>query len=97
MADRNKRPIAPLVYGNEEEHRRLIATRANSCLPKDGSEGMTYPLLLKSLAVADLTGAYAASLWTGAMVYVTDETGGAIPCFSDGTNWRRVSDRAVAS
>lgn len=97
MVDRTQRPIAPLRHGNEEEHRRLIATRANSCLPKDGSEPMSYPLLLKQLAVADLTGAYAASLWTGAMVYVTDETGGAIPCFSDGTNWRRVSDRAIAS
>ncbi len=97
MVDRTKRPIAPLVFGNEEEHRRRIAERANSCLPKDGSEGMTYPLPLLSLAVADLTGAYAASLWTGALVYVTDETGGAIPCFSDGTNWRRMSDRAIAS
>lgn len=28
---------------------------------------------------------------------VSDETGGAIPAFSDGTNWRRVSDRAVVS
>ena len=97
MADRTTRPIAPLVFGDEAEHRRRIAERANSCLPKDGSEAMTYPLQLAQFAVADLTGAYAASLWTGALVYVTDETGGAIPCFSDGTNWRRMSDRAVAS
>lgn len=31
------------------------------------------------------------------MIYVSDETGGAIPAFSDGTNWRRVTDRAVVS
>jgi hypothetical protein len=31
----------------------------------------------------------------GAMIYVTDDTGGAVPAFSDGTNWRRVTDRAV--
>lgn len=33
----------------------------------------------------------------GAMVFCTDETGGAIPAFYDGTNWRRVSDRAIVS
>lgn len=32
-----------------------------------------------------------------AMVMVTDEVGGAVPAFSDGTNWRRVTDRAIIS
>jgi hypothetical protein len=32
-----------------------------------------------------------------ALIYVTDEAGGAVPAFSDGTNWRRVTDRAVVS
>jgi len=32
-----------------------------------------------------------------AMIYVSDETGGAVPAFSDGTDWRRVTDRAVIS
>lgn len=36
-----------------------------------------------------------ASGLTGAMIYITDEVGGAIPAFSDGTNWRRVTDRAI--
>ena len=31
------------------------------------------------------------------LIYVSDEVGGAIPAFSDGTNWRRVSDRAIVS
>ena len=31
------------------------------------------------------------------IVYCTDETGGSIPAFYDGTNWRRVSDRAIVS
>ena len=30
-------------------------------------------------------------------IYVTDETGGAVPAFNDGTDWRRVTDRAVVS
>ena len=31
------------------------------------------------------------------LIYVTDEAGGAVPAFSDGTNWRRVTDRAIVS
>jgi len=38
-----------------------------------------------------------ATIWGASMIYVTDETGGAIPAFSDGTNWRRVTDRTVVS
>lgn len=34
---------------------------------------------------------------TGGMIFVTDETGGAIPAFYDGTNWRRVTDRAIVA
>jgi hypothetical protein len=39
----------------------------------------------------------AAANHTCGMIYVTDETGGAVPAFSDGTNWRRVTDRAIIS
>jgi hypothetical protein len=34
---------------------------------------------------------------TGAMIYVTDEAGGAVPAFFDGSAWRRVTDRNVIS
>ncbi|MHA2388099.1 MAG: beta strand repeat-containing protein [Candidatus Hodarchaeales archaeon] len=33
----------------------------------------------------------------GGFIYVSDETGGATMAFSDGTNWRRVQDRAIVS
>lgn len=33
----------------------------------------------------------------GGLIFVTDETGGAVPAFSDGTNWRRTTDRTVVS
>ncbi len=33
----------------------------------------------------------------GRQIYVSDETGGATLAFSDGTNWRRVQDRAIVS
>lgn len=31
------------------------------------------------------------------LIYVSNESGGAVPAFSDGTNWRRMTDRAVIS
>jgi hypothetical protein len=37
------------------------------------------------------------ALEPGRIIYVTDETDGAVPAFSDGTNWRRITDRIVVS
>jgi len=31
------------------------------------------------------------------LVFVTNESGGSVPAFTDGTNWRRVTDRAIVS
>ncbi len=50
---------------------------------------------LKSYTVAGVPSASAEG--AGTMIYVTDETGGAVPAFSDGTNWRRCTDRAIIS
>jgi hypothetical protein len=33
----------------------------------------------------------------GQMIYVSDETAGSVMAFSDGSNWRRITDRAVVS
>lgn len=52
------------------------------------------PLKLARYTVADLP---AAGSHDGAMVYVTDEAGGATPAWSDGAAWRRMSDGAVVS
>lgn len=93
MANRD-RPIVPLQHASEVEHRRLLAVRANASFPKDGTERMQAPSRMKSYAVADLPDA---TLWEGATIYVSDESGGAVIAFSDGTNWRRVTDRAVVS
>ena len=53
------------------------------------------PLKPSSYTVATLPSASAEG--AGAMVYVTDDVGGGVPAFSDGTDWRRVTDRAVVS
>lgn len=31
----------------------------------------------------------------GKLIFVTDESGGPVMAFSDGTNWRRLTDRAI--
>jgi len=46
--------------------------------------------LKTALPSASATGA-------GAMIFVSNEAGGAVIAFSDGTNWRRATDRAVVS
>lgn len=52
------------------------------------------PVPMPSYAVADLPDA---TEYEGHQLYVSDETGGATLAFSDGTNWRRVQDRVIAS
>lgn len=71
---------------------RLFASygfRLNEMLPRDGSEGLT------SYLVAAVPTPSAAN--TGGLIYVSDETGGSTIAFSDGTNWRRVQDRAIVA
>jgi hypothetical protein len=57
--------------------------------------GLIYPdqFVLPSYTTSTLPSAAVA----GAMIYVTNETGGAVPAFADGTNWRRVTDRAIVT
>ena len=33
----------------------------------------------------------------GALIHVSDESGGSVPAFFDGTNWRRLTDRQIVS
>lgn len=49
---------------------------------------------LKNYTVVSLP---SASAYPRTLVHVNNETGGQTPAFSDGTNWRRVHDRAVVS
>ena len=48
---------------------------------------------LASFQVASLPG----PTTPGQVIFCSDESGGATILFSDGTNWRRVQDRAIAS
>jgi hypothetical protein len=53
-----------------------------------------FPVVLASFPLADLPDA---ARWVGAWVYVPDATGGAVPAFSNGTNWLRADTSAIIS
>jgi hypothetical protein len=57
--------------------------------------GVFYPdqLVLPSYTVSGLPSADTVAQF----VYVTNDAGGPVPAFSDGINWRRVTDRAIVS
>lgn len=50
---------------------------------------------LPSFTVAQLNAIPDSALEAGQMAYCTNEAGGAVPVFFDGTDWRRVTDRSV--
>lgn len=52
---------------------------------------------LPPFTVAELTAIDTAGLEQGMTAYCTNETGGEVPVFFDGSQWRRVTDRAVIS
>ncbi len=52
------------------------------------------PVPHPAYAVADVPDP---TLFEGSSIYVSDEAGGAVLAFSDGVDWRRVTDRAVIS
>jgi hypothetical protein len=57
--------------------------------------GLVYPdqFVLPTFSAAALPSVNPA----GQMIFVPDDQGGAVPAFSDGTAWRRVTDRTVVS
>jgi hypothetical protein len=58
-----------------------------------GQWTFSLPVGVPSYTVAGVPSAATAAL----IIYVSNESGGAVLAFSDGTNWRRVTDRAVIS
>jgi hypothetical protein len=59
-----------------------------------GASEFSAPIGMPAYTVATVP---SASLYPRGIIYVSDETGGAVMAFSDATNWRRVTDRAVVS
>lgn len=81
-----------LLHRSVMEMLRAVQLRLNPLIDDANDREVAEPL--PGYTVAELP---AAADHTRSMVYVTDEVGGAVPAFSDGSDWRRVTDRAVVS
>lgn len=70
--------------------------QGNQRLTMDASAAVfTRAVRVPTYTVATLPSASGAG--AGAIIYVSNETGGATTAFSDGTNWRRHADRTIVS
>lgn len=85
IADNTNNLRLPLAEGAEGQVMKKTSTRG-ALEWEDANQ-------LPSYTVAGVPSASPA----GRIIYVADETGGATLAFSDGTNWRRVTDNAVIS
>jgi hypothetical protein len=88
--------------GGEFAHRLQFTSRTASgvtsdvmSLLSDGSLAVAGPVRVGTSTVAGLPPASSAG--PGAMIYVSNESGGAVIAFSDGSNWRRMTDRVIVS
>lgn len=70
------------------------ALRLNIALVSDGTETPSAPVIYKPYLKAALPDV---SKFINGIIIVTDDVGGRVPAFSDGTNWRRVTDRNIIS
>lgn len=85
-----------ITHENASPNRLIFSTGSNPskrvAISSDGTVEIEGPFVLASYTVAGVPTAVA-----GGLIYVSDETGGPVMAFSDGTNWRRMTDRAVVS
>lgn len=93
------KPIHGETIGFTEHSDRVEATPELQAYLDDIEQRLNSMLLGASVRLPVYTVATVpdASAWNGSWIHVSDETGGAVPAFSDGTNWRRCTDRAVVS
>jgi hypothetical protein len=89
--------ITEVVTTSEDLGTVTSAATVQYDLGTESTGGIITPslLLLPSYTVAGL-GSLTANP-AGQFVFCSNESGGSVPAFSDGTNWRRVTDRAIVS
>jgi hypothetical protein len=88
------------LCGDDDFHVKVSADGSGwvEAMKIDGSTGraaFTGAVKVGSCAKALLPSATLSG--AGAVIYVSDEAGGAVLAFSDGENWRRATDRAVVA
>lgn len=79
---------------DDREIRRVAWATLVEALGFDVATDATLLIQAKSYTVA---GVPSAASYPRGVIYVSNEAGGAVLAFSDGTSWRRVTDRAVVS
>lgn len=85
----------PIVSKGEQTSWGLLLLKTvNGLLNRLGGMTGTDGVLLRDVTVAELA---QITPGRGRMLFCTNEAGGAVPVFGDGTNWRRCTDRAIAS
>jgi lysophospholipase L1-like esterase len=90
-------PNVPIVFGTNNAERARIDGSGNCGIGTSSPAvllDVNGPVRVSSYTVAAVPPANAAP---GQLIYVSDEAGGAVLAFSDGTDWRRATDRAVIS
>ena len=90
-------PIGVVTVDGKEVD--VFATQRQQIFQEDLEQKLNDSLLgnitiLHSYTVATLPTVPATG---SASIFVSDESGGAVMAFSDGTNWRRSTDRAIVS
>ena len=80
------------LIGDDDLHLR-VSTNGTTWADALVLKGATGTPRVPSFPKASLPAA--ATAGAGGTIYVTDDVGGAVLAFSDGTSWRRVTDRAV--
>jgi hypothetical protein len=73
----------------------IQATNDGYFLQRDGTNILFRIPKLPSYTVAGVPNA--TDVEAGTIIYVSNEAGGAVVAFSDATNWRRLTDRAIIS
>ncbi len=103
--DSGKAEFRMLAYYHDGSFNQVKALTllVNNSGPRLGI-GITSPKCALHLDGAARVGAYtvatlpsASSTGEGAIIFISDESGGATLAFSDGTNWKRTSDNQIAS
>ncbi len=84
--------VAALAEGSSSVETRLTAVEEDVLAQDSRIDTLESGPVAPSFMVAT---APAAVGHTGRQILVTNEVGGPVLAFSDGTNWRRVTDRAV--
>lgn len=77
-----------------QEIRRIVWLTVAEIFGLDVTTNATMIFQAPTYTVATLP---AAATYPRGVIYVSNEAGGAVLAFSDATNWRRVTDRAVVS